>query len=126
MRRHNRNGFTLLEMMVVFAIIGLLLTLATPRYFKSIEHSKEVALHHDLSVIREAIGHFYGDTNHYPVNLSELVQRRYLKEVPIDPVTNSTETWVMLPPPDNVSDGMFDIQSGAEGLATDGTPFKSF
>ncbi|WP_181376288.1 type II secretion system protein [Novimethylophilus kurashikiensis] len=121
-----KKGFTLIEMLVVMAIIGTLLALVAPRYFKSMEHARETALKHDLAVTREAIGRFYSDLNHYPQSLDELVQRRYLKTIPIDPITGSSETWIITQPPDQAQSGVYDISSGAEGVASDGTEFKSW
>lgn len=118
-----KQGFTLIEMLVVMAIIGTLLAIVAPRYFKSLEHSRETALRQDLSVMREAIGHFYGDLNRYPENLNELVQRRYLRSIPTDPITGSSESWLAVPPPDPAQHGMYDIVSGAEGTTSDGTPY---
>lgn len=123
--KHGKKGFTLIELLVVMAIIATLLSIVAPRYFKSLEHSRETALREDLSVMREAIGHFYGDLNRYPENLNELVQRRYLKSIPVDPITESSETWLAVPPPDPEQNGMYDIISGAEGVASDGTPYSS-
>jgi general secretion pathway protein G len=120
------RGFTMIELLIVMAIIGTLLAIVAPRYFSRMEKAKETALRQDLAVMREAIGHFYGDTNRYPENLGELVQRRYLKSIPIDPITNSTETWQGIPPTDPTLTGLYDITSGAEGTASDGTPYSNF
>ena len=127
MRRNiKRQGFTIIEILVVMAIIAILLTLVSPRYFVSLDRSKETSLRQDLSIMREAIGHFYGDNNRYPENLNELVQRRYLKAIPVDPITGSSETWLAVAPPDSSQTGMYDILSGAEGMAQDGSPYYSF
>ncbi|MBZ4201964.1 MAG: prepilin-type N-terminal cleavage/methylation domain-containing protein [Methylovulum sp.] len=120
-----KTGFTMIEMLIVMAIIGMLLSLVSPHYFKSLQHAKETALRHDLSEIREAIGHFYGDRNRYPENLNELVQQRYLKAIPIDPITETSETWLAVASPDPTQNGMYDILSGAEGAASDGTPYNN-
>jgi general secretion pathway protein G len=126
MHKPKYPGFTLIELLVVMAIIGTLLAVVAPRYFKSLEHSRETALHQDLSVMREAIGHFYSDLNRYPQNLNELVERRYLKAIPVDPVTGSSDTWLAIPPSDPNQFGMYDIISGAEGTASDGTAYQSW
>lgn len=125
MATRKKLGFTLIEMLVVMAILGTLLAIVAPRYFKSLEHSREAALRQDLSVMREAIGHFYGDLNRYPQNLNELVERRYLRNIPVDPITGSSETWLAVPPPDPAQTGMYDILSGAEGTTGDGIPYSS-
>lgn len=126
MHRAKKSGFTLIELLVVMAIIGTLLALVSPRYFKSLEHSRETLLRQDLSVIREAISHFNADLNRYPQNLNELVERRYLKSIPVDPVTDSSETWLSIAPSDPNQSGMYDIISGAEGAASDGTAYNSW
>jgi len=118
-----KAGFTLIELLVVMAIIGTLLALVTPRYFASLERSKETALRQDLAVMREAIGQFHGDLNRYPESLDELVQRRYLRSIPVDPITERRDTWLGIAPPDPEQQGLYDVISGAEGTATDGTPY---
>lgn len=125
MSSRNKSGFTLIELMIVLAIIGTLLAVVAPRYFSSIEHARETALKQDLSVMRQAINQFHGDLNRYPDSLDELVQRRYLKSVPVDPITESSETWVPIAHPDSAIGGVYDLASGAEGAAADGTPFSS-
>jgi general secretion pathway protein G len=118
-------GFTLIELMIVMAIIGTLMSIVAPRYFNSLQHARETALKQDLSVMREAIGQFHGDLNRYPDNLDELVARRYLKSIPQDPITNSSETWIPIAHPDPNKPGIYDVISGAEGRARDGTPYNS-
>lgn len=125
MAKRGAHGFTLIELLVVMAIVGTLLAVVVPRYFTSLEKSKETALRHDLSVVREAIGHFYGDQGRYPEGLEELVNRKYLKRMPVDPITSSSQTWIRIGPPDITQNGLYDIASGAEGQASDGTPYGS-
>lgn len=125
MAKRKMHGFTLIELMVVMAIIGTLLAIVAPRYFKSLDHARETALQQDLSVMREAISQFHGDLNRYPENLNELVARRYLKSIPVDPISNSDQTWIGIAPPDPSKSGMYDVISGAEGVAEDGTPYNS-
>lgn len=86
-----RRGFTLIELLVVMGVIGLLLALALPRYFKSLEHAKDVALAENLKVMRTQIDRFYADRGRYPETLHELVDARYLRDVPMDPITQSRE-----------------------------------
>lgn len=120
-----RRGFTLIELLVVLAIVSLLLTLAAPRYFKSLDASKETVLVDNLRIVRETIDKFYGDNGRYPDSLDELVEARYLRSKPFDPFTESTETWTLSPPPNGAAGRLFDIRSGAEGATRDGRPFKS-
>lgn len=104
--RHQR-GFTLIELVVVMAIIGLLLALAAPRYIGSIEQGKLTVQRQNGAVLREAIDKFHGDIGRYPETLDELVVRRYLRTVPLDPVSDSTQ-WRVLPPPGEER-GVYDV-----------------
>ena len=122
-----QHGFTLMELMVVMAIIASLLTLAMPRYFHSVERSKEAVLRQDLAVMRDAIDKFLGDRGRYPTTLEELVDKRYLRKLPADPITESGTTWVLLPPPDaEAAAGIYDVRSGAPGRSLDGETFESW
>ncbi|MEO8039228.1 MAG: type II secretion system protein G, partial [Betaproteobacteria bacterium] len=93
--------------------------------FTSVERSKEAVLREDLNVMRDAIDKFYGDTGTYPPSLDELVTRRYLRNVPVDPITESALTWQPLPPPDASGGGVYDVRSGAEGTTRDGVAFNA-
>ena len=119
-------GFTLIELLVVMAIIATLLSIALPRYFGSVDHSKEVALRQDLKTMRSAIDQFHADTGRYPKDLEELVAKRYLSEVPPDPITESATSWIILPPKDNKAVGVYDVKSGADGTAQDGSSFQEW
>ena len=124
--RKKRLGFTLIELLVVLAIIALLVSIAAPRYFHSVEKSKEAVLKQDLSTMRDALDKYYGDTGKYPDSLDDLVSKKYLRKLPVDPITDSATTWVIVPPEDSEKGGVFDVQSGAPGNARDGTPYSSF
>jgi general secretion pathway protein G len=121
------RGFTLMELMVVMAIIASLLTLALPRYFHSVDRSREAVLRQDLSIMRDAIDKFYADRGRYPATLAELAEKRYLRSVPADPVTGSATSWVVVQPPDlDAAAGVYDIRSGAPGVSLDGERFESW
>lgn len=123
-RRHlATRAFTLIELLVVLAIVALLLTLAMPRYFQSIDASKETVLIENLRTTRETIDKFYGDTGRYPESLDELVERKYLRALPVDPITESTRTWVIVPPEDADKGNVYNIKSGAPGNTRDGRTF---
>lgn len=117
-------GFTLIELLVVLAIVALLLTLAVPRYFQSIDRSKETILAENLRMTRETIDKFYGDTGRYPESLEELVEKKYLRAVPVDPVTESSTSWVLEPPAEGAKGNVYNIRSGATGSTSDGKPFS--
>ena len=120
------RGFTLIELLVVMSIIAVLLTIAVPRYFRTLERSRETVLRQDLSVMREAIDKHLGDYGQYPDSLVALVERHYIRTVPIDPFTKSADTWQMVVSEDPDRPGIRDVRSNAEGNASDGTPFKEW
>jgi general secretion pathway protein G len=122
--RLRQHAFTLIELIIVLAILALLITIAVPRYFAHIERAKEATLKQDLSVMRDAIDKFHGDKGRYPDSLDELVALRYIRSVPVDPITESVSTWKLVPPTDSEAKGaMYDVKSGAEGKSQDGRPF---
>ena len=116
-------GFTLIELLVVMAVVALLLTLALPRYFQSIDVSKETVLVENLRVARDSIDKFYSDTGRYPESLEELVEKKYLRSLPYDPVAESSERWVIAAPPSDLKGSVYDLRSGAPGTARNGKPF---
>src|SRR5882724_7249603 len=120
------DGFTLIELLVVMLIIGSLLSIAVPRYFKTLEHARETILKQDLSILREAIDKHYADLGQYPDTLTALVDKRYVRAVPIDPFTKLTDTWTLVSSDDPDHEGVRDVHSGAEDSATDGTPVASW
>lgn len=126
MDRRRASGFTLIELLVVMVIIALLVSIAAPRYFNSVEKSKETVLQQDLSVMRDAIDKYYGDNDKYPDSLDDLVSKKYLRKLPVDPITDSATTWVVVPPENPELGGVFDLHSGAPGNGRDGTPYSSW
>lgn len=118
------RGFTLIELLVVLAIMASLLTLVVPRYFQQTDRAQEVVLKHNLVAVRDGIDKFFADTGRYPANLDELVSKKYLRELPLDPITSRRDSWIIIPP-ENGS-GVYDLKSGAEGSSKDGTPFSSW
>jgi general secretion pathway protein G len=125
-RQRKGTGFTLIELLVVMAIIATLLSIATPRYFRSIEKAREAVLKEDLSTMRDALDKFYGDTGKYPATLEDLVAQKYLRRIPEDPVTGNATSWQIIPPADPARGGVYDIRSSAPGSARDGTLFSEW
>jgi len=123
--RHPR-GFTLIELLVVLSIVALLLTLALPRYFGAVDKSKTLVLKENLRSIRVCIDRYYADRGAYPESLAELVELRYLKSIPVDPVLDSDQQWVLIPPDTRERGHVADVKSGASGNAPDGEPYASF
>jgi general secretion pathway protein G len=119
-------GFTLIELLVVMTIIGVLLTIAVPRYFRTVERSKETVLRHDLAVVRESIDKYYADIGQYPDALPALVDKHYIRSVPVDPFTKSAESWLMIASEDPDHPGVRDIHSGSPDQGVDGSPFVSW
>lgn len=124
--RRLRAGFTLIELLVVLAIVALLLTLAVPRYFTSIDKAREVILADNLRHTRDAIDQFYADRGRYPDSLEQLVEKRYLRSMPVDPITESTTTWVLVPPEDATKGGLYSVRSGAPGNDRSGRPYAEW
>jgi general secretion pathway protein G len=124
-RLRRAKGFTLIEMLIVLAIIAVLLTISLPRYFHSIDVSKEKVLAENLLVTRDAIDKFYGDLGRYPDSLQELVDKHYLRTLPVDPITNSDSTWEIIPPDEQFPGKVYDLKSGAPGTTLDGRPYES-
>lgn len=120
------RGFTLIELMVVLAIVATLLLLVTPRYFSQVETSKEAVLRDNLRTTREVIDKFYGDNGRYPESLDELVEKKYLRALPFDPVTESATTWQAVAVPEGYKGTVYDIKSGATGTARDGKPYAQW
>lgn len=121
-----RRGFTLVELLVVLAIIGLLLSIAVPRYYGSLDKSKETVLKENLFQLRDAIDKYHADKGRYPESLESLAADKYLRSVPLDPITDSTATWIVVPPADPQKNGVYDVRSGAPGKARDGTEYSQW
>lgn len=120
-----QRAFTMIELMVVMAMIATLIAIAMPRYFDGLERAKETALRQNLKEMREAIGHYFEDKGQYPASLETLVSERYLRFIPEDPITESAESWQVVQLSQSQS-GVYDIASGSEAAAKDGTPYSSW
>jgi general secretion pathway protein G len=126
MSEHRRQGFTLIELMVVMAAIGLLLSLAAPRYVEHVDRSREAVLRHNLRTLREAIDRFQADKARWPKDLQELIAQRYLRELPVDPMTERADGWVVVPPPGSQGGEVFEVRSAAPGAGRDGKPYVTW
>jgi general secretion pathway protein G len=124
MKRH--RGFTLIELLVVLGIVALLLTLAVPRFFPSVDKTKETILAENLRTTRAVIDQFYADTGRYPESLEQMVEKKYLPRVPFDPVADSDAAWVIVPPEDPGRGNVYDLHSGAEGKGRNGKPYSEW
>ncbi len=129
--RRTQSGFTLIELMIVIAIMGILLTLAIPSFVGAIKHAREAALKEDLQTIRTAIDTYTMDKQKGPQSLDDLVQAGYLKQIPEDPMTRSTDTWVTdtsdaMYSLDETDPGITDVHSGSSETGSDGQPYSSW
>ena len=126
--RQPSKGFTLIELIVVLAIIGLLASIVAPRYVRTVDNAREDSLKTSLNVMRDAIDKYAADLGRYPDSLDELVRRGYLRRLPEDPITGRSDSWQMLPAPvDSAVQGQVaDVRSGAAGRSQDGRPFSAW
>jgi general secretion pathway protein G len=124
--RKGTEGFTLIELLVVLAIISTLLTLAVPRYFSSVQRSKEVVMKENLWIMRDALDKYFSDVGRYPDQLQDLATKKYLRAIPIDPLTETATTWRVIPPDDPEKGGVYDVKSGAEGTPTGGGAYSEW
>lgn len=124
--QRRKRGFTLIELLIVMAIIGTLLAIAVPRYFHTVERARETVLRDDLSILREAIDKYYADLNQYPDTLAALVDKRYVRTLPVDPFTKLADTWTVILSEDPDHPGIRDLHSGSDQAAGDGTPLNSW
>lgn len=130
-RRRRTGGFTLIELMIVMAIIVILASIGTAMYTNSLKRSKEAVLKEDLFRMRDAIDQYYADKNKYPASLDALVSDKYLRAVPVDPFTNTIDTWQTTqaePDPANLDAeiGVFDVKSGADQIGLDGRSYAEW
>ena len=121
-----RRGFTLIELLVVMAIIATLLTIAVPRYTRSVQRSREAVLKQDLTTLRESIDKYYGDTGKFPQTLAVLVEKHYIRGIPVDPIAKAADKWIVVNSEDPEDNGVKDVKSGADGMGENGVPYAEW
>jgi len=124
--RRRDSGFTLIEMITVVAIMSILVAIALPNYKVAIIQSKEAVLREDLYRFRDLIDQYYADKGRYPESLDTLVSDKYLRRVPVDPITESTTSWQVVQPEDPQKGGVYDVKSGAPGKSRDGSEYSQW
>jgi general secretion pathway protein G len=118
-----KRGFTLIELLVALTIIALLLSIVVPHYFGGVARADEAVLKENLYLLRDAIDKHFADTGRYPSSLDELAAKKYLRAIPADPMTRSATTWVVVAPADVQLGAVYDVKSGATGVARDGRSY---
>jgi type II secretion system protein G len=126
MVRRAPAGFTLIELMVVLAIIALLLSIVAPHYAGRVTRAEETVLRENLALMRDALDQHYADAGRYPERLEDLVAKRYLRALPEDPITQRSDTWVAVPPAEPEKGGVYDVRSGAPGVGPEGRPYAEW
>ena len=130
-RGSREGGFTLIELMIVMAIIGVLAAIAVPSFVATVRRAKEAALHQDLQTMRDAISSYTVDKEKAPSGLEDLVQAGYLRSIPKDPMTDKTDTWITgqsdtLTSIEETQGGIDDVHSGSQAVASDGTTYNTW
>lgn len=125
-RSDMRNrGFTMIELLVVLTIVAMLLSLVAPRYIHQESKAREVALRENLAGLRAALDYYYGDKGRYPYQLDALVRERYLRSIPVDPLTHQRD-WQLLMLEQEGGKVIYDVKSNAKGMALDGSAYSSW
>lgn len=129
--KRTQEGWTLIELLVVMTLIGVLASMSLVQYRNSIQATKEAVLKADLFHMRDSIDQYYADKGQYPSSLQALVSDGYLRAIPVDPITRSADSWTTTPAEadpnnPNASPGIYDVKSGAEGTASDGSRYSDW
>ena len=122
----NRQGYTLIEMMIVVSIISILATMALPNFQKSLIRAKETNLRRTLFILRDTIDQYYADHGRYPDSLQDLEAEKYIRQIPMDPFTGNASTWITIPPEGFAEGNVYDVHSGSNKVGLNGTPYNEW
>lgn len=123
----NEKGFTLIELMIVVTIIGILATLSEPSFRQAIVKAREAALKKDLYIFRDVVDQYYADNGAYPPSLQELITKGYVRTIPVDPFTKTSDTWVeVMVEGDGKETGVYDVKSGSDIVGTNNVPYNQW
>jgi len=130
-RHRSGAGFTLIELMIVMSLIVILASIGLTVYTNSVIRAKESVLKEDLFRMRDAIDQYYADKGKYPITLDSLVSEKYLRSIPVDPFTNSADTWRSIQSEPDATNptaepGVYDVRSGSDQKAIDGTNYADW
>lgn len=131
LRKDTTRGFTLIELMIVITIVGILASIVAPNYQRHLIKAREAVLMEDLYQMRRAIDAYFADHIRYPDSLEDLVASKYLRDIPRDPFTKSTDTWEEIPPTPAVEGelaegGLEDVKSGSDLVGLNGIPYRDW
>ncbi len=133
--RHNQamslntdhRGFTLIDMLIVISLIGILASISAPNFQRYVIGANDTSLKRTLFVLRDVIDQYYGDHGRYPDYLEALAEEKYIRDIPKDPFTNSTATWIIIPPEgDSGEGGVYDVHSGSYLVSLQGVPYNEW
>ena len=124
--KRSERGFTLIEMMIVVAIISILATMAMPGFQRQLIRAKETSLRRSLFIMRDTIDQYFADHGRYPDVLQDMADKRYIRQLPMDPFTGQSNSWITIPPEGFAEGNVYDVHSGSNKVSLDGVPYNEW